>query len=337
MPRFPFARPARLLLGLLALLLAVGGCSATSTLEPAPESESEEWSFTDDLGRSVTLTAPPARIAGLSDVLVSLVHYGVQPVASFGFAPIASEDRWAGLDTAGIVEVGSQYGEIDLEELAAAAPDLIVTHVYPTDTDTPIAEDALLYGFADEEQQQQVEQIAPVVAIAMRDSAVDVMASTADLAISLGVAEESGVLPESRAAYEAAAERVVKIAESGITVTAIAGYPSEGIYAARAADDPGLRSLTDLGLRYPDLAGVDFYWSIYSWENVDQVDTDVWLYSPRAMDAEELLDQKTFAATPAGAAGQLFPWETSGMDYVGQADYLTRLGDFLERAERVSG
>ena len=98
------------------------------------------------------------------------------------FDDVAFEGR----DLSEVAIVGSTYGEIDLEALAAAAPDIIVTTIYPADSSGEIAEDAVGYGFNDLAQQEQVAEIAPIVTIAYRGSAADVIERVVDLAESLG-------------------------------------------------------------------------------------------------------------------------------------------------------
>lgn len=123
----------------LAALAATAGCSEGST-EPAAAAAEGGWSFTDDLGTTVELPATPARVAGLNDVVASLWNYGVAPVASFGQTSAADDVAFEGRDLADLQIVGESYGQIDLERLAAADPDLIVTSVYPTDSSGTIDE-----------------------------------------------------------------------------------------------------------------------------------------------------------------------------------------------------
>src|SRR2546429_1842671 len=108
----------RLLGLLLAGLLAVTACSTSA---PETTSGTGSWSFTDDLGHTVTVDQQPTRIAGLTDVVASLWNYGIKPVAAFGYTGISQDQRFAGRDLSGVTELGPMYGQIDLEALAAAA------------------------------------------------------------------------------------------------------------------------------------------------------------------------------------------------------------------------
>src|SRR5690606_33970602 len=138
--------------------------------------------------------------------------------------------------------------QIDLEALAAAQPDLIVTHAYPVDAAGAVDPAEPLYGFADLAQQEAVARIAPIVALRMDGSAVEVMDRTIELALALGADPE--VIDETRGEYTAATDRVRAAAAGGIEVAAVAAYPTEGIYVAKAPDDPMLTSLADLGVRF---------------------------------------------------------------------------------------
>jgi iron complex transport system substrate-binding protein len=319
------------LLGLiLAGLLTVTACSTSAPAATGTGS----WTFTDDLGRTVTLDQRPTRIAGLTDVVASLWNYGIKPVAAFGYTGISQDKRFAGRDLAGVTELGPMYGQIDLEALAAADPDLIVTHAYPVDAAGTIDPQAPLYGFADLAQQEAASRIAPIVAITMDGSAVQVIDRTAQLALALGA--DPAVVTGARAEYDAAADRLRTAATSGLQVLVVAAYPAEGLYVAKAPDDPTLTAFADLGVRFVDPGGTGYYWQIVSWENVGSLPADVVLESQiDEMSAEQILAQPTFARTPAGQARQLYPWVFASMDYAAQAAYMTEVAGHLESARKV--
>ena len=319
------------LLGLiLAGLLAVTACS-TSASEPTGTGS---WSFTDDLGHTVTVDERPTRIAGLTDVVASLWNYGIEPVAAFGFTGISQDTRFAGRDLSGVTELGPMYGQIDLESLAAADPDLIVTHAYPVDAAGTIDPQAPLYGFADLAQQESVARIAPIVAITMDGSAAQVIDRTTQLALALGA--DPAVVDGARAEYDAAAARLQAAAASGLQVLVVAAYPAEGFYVAKAPDDPTLTAFADLGVRFVDPGGTGYFWQTVSWENVGSLSADVVLESQiDEMTAEQILAQPTFARTPAGQARQVYPWMFASLDYAAQAAYMTEVAGHLESARKV--
>jgi len=196
----------RLVGGLLALgvTVSVSACGGDSDADTGTASADGGWSFTDDLGTTVELDETPTRIAGLNDLAASLWNYGIQPVATFGQTSAEDDVAFEGKDLSDVAIVGSAYGEIDLEALAAADPDLIVTTIYPADSSGEIPEGTAGYGFNDMAQQEQVAEIAPIVTIAYRGSAADVIQRVVDLAGSLGVDTEGGKVADARADFEAA-------------------------------------------------------------------------------------------------------------------------------------
>ncbi|NIH78629.1 ABC transporter substrate-binding protein [Amycolatopsis viridis] len=311
---------------------ATGLLAACGSGGSNPAAGSSAWSFTDDLGTKVDLGARPARIAGLTDAVASLWNYGITPAAAFGYTAMADDVNFRGRDLSQVKEVGRTYGEIDIEALAAAKPDLILTHAYPVDSAGTIDRNAPLYGFKDVTQQRAVAEIAPIVALKMAGSATGVVDRTVELARALGTEPAAA----ARQDYENARARLKNAAAKGLTVMAIAAYPGDGVYIAKAADDPALRSYTELGLTYPDPGGSKYYWEHVSWENIGRYPTDVVLYSLRAMDRNALMQQVTFARMPAAAAGQVFPWEFSSMDYTAQARTINNLAANLEGARKVA-
>ncbi|WP_249168473.1 ABC transporter substrate-binding protein [Erwinia sp. E602] len=111
--------------------------------------------FTDDLGRTVQVPLHPLRIVSLHDldITIPLIELGVMPVASHGRTrPDGSHFlRSSGLltgvdfDNSSIRFIGT--ADIDIEAVAAARPDLIITE---PGRNTPI---------------EQLEKIAPTVSI----------------------------------------------------------------------------------------------------------------------------------------------------------------------------
>ncbi|MEU3273510.1 ABC transporter substrate-binding protein [Saccharomonospora sp. NPDC006951] len=331
----PSALTRRRFLGGSLALTATGLLAACGRGSTTGASGSGAWSFTDDVGATARLDAPPTRIAGLNDAIASLWNYGVTPVASFGYTSLDDDVNFAGKDLGKVKQVGRTYGEIDIDALAAAQPQLIVAHAYPVDGKGTLDKEKPLYGFKDLKQQETIASIAPIVAIAMAGTAPDVVTRTTELASAVGVSDET--LGKHKKDYDAARDRLRAATASGVSAMAIAAYPSDGVHIAKAPDDPALRSYTELGLQYPDPGGDGYYWQQVSWENIGDHRTDVVLYSIRdGLGAEELRKQPTFAKLPAARAGQLYPWEFSSMDYVAQARTLNQLAENLEKARKVS-
>ncbi|RFU20161.1 ABC transporter substrate-binding protein [Geodermatophilus marinus] len=318
----------------LAAALAAAGCSGGPT-GSAATGDGAGWQFTDDLGTTVELDEAPARVAGLNDVVASLWNYGVEPVAAFGQTSAADDVAFEGRDLSDLAIVGESYGQIDLERLAAADPDVIVTSVYPVDSSGSFDESQPLYGFESVEQQEQVAEIAPIIAIGYRGSAADVIERTVELADSLGA--DAGLVESARADFDAASARLTEAAASGITVLPVYATEADGWWMAKAPDDPALRLYSDLGVRFVDPGGEGYFWETVGWEEVPGYPSDVLLYSLRfSMTPEEIAAQPTAALLPAVGSGQLHPWKYVGMDYAAQAAYMEELAGWLESAADVT-
>ncbi|MGY1630849.1 ABC transporter substrate-binding protein [Geodermatophilus sp. SYSU D01186] len=320
----------------VAALLAAGGCS-DGPADAAGSSAPGEggWEFTDDLGNTVELDETPTRIAGLNDVVASLWNYGIEPVGGWGQTSAADDVAFEGKDLGGFAILGESYGQIDLERLAAAAPDLIVTSVYPTDSAGTIDRTQPLYGFESIEQQEQVAEIAPIVAITWGGSAADVIERTLELAESVGADDE--LVDAAREDYEAASTALTEAAAGGVTVLPVYASPSDGWWMAKAPDDPSLHLYQDLGVQFVDPGGDGYFWESVGWEEVPNHPSDVLLYSLRlSMTPEEYAAQPTAALLPAVQAGQLHPWKYIGMDYAAQAAYMEELAGYLTEARKVT-
>ena len=318
----------------LTAVTALAGCGDDADSSSA---EPRSWSFTDDLDKTVTLDARPTRVAGLNDVASSLWNYGIAPVATFGQTSAADDVQFEGKDLSDVALVGTSYGQIDLEQLAAAKPDVVVTTVYPTDSAGTLDTSKPLYGFETLEQQEQVEEIAPIIAIAWKGSAADVIERTADLAEALGADMQGEEVAAMHADYQDASAALTKAAASGVTVLPVAAYPGEGFYMAKAPDDPSLHLYQDLGVQFVDPGGDGYFWETAGWESVPQYRSDVILYSLRgAMTPEQMQTQPTYQLLPAAQAGQVHPWEYVGMDYAAQAAYMEKLAGWLSADRKVS-
>ena len=327
----------RLLCGLLALtVVSVSACSSDGGGDTAAASESG-WEFTDDLGNTVTLDEAPTRVAGLNDVLSSLWNYGIEPVAAWGQTSIEDDVAFESKDLSGVEIVGTSYGQIDLEQLAAADPDVIVASVYPTDSEGTIDETSPPYGFESIEQQEQVAEIAPIIGIVWGGSAADVIKRTAELAGALGADLDGDLVTAAREDYEVASAALTEAAAGGVSVLPVYATESDGWWMAKAPDDPSLHLYQDLGVNFVDPGGDGYFWNSVGWEEVPSHPSDVLLYSLRfSMSPEEIAAQPTAALLPSVQAGQLYPWKYLGMDYVAQAEYMTELAGWLTEARKVT-
>lgn len=334
------------LAGILALTAAftLGACSSNGSASASEDASTAAsstaaagpWSFTDDTGKTVELDAQPTNIAAFADYAAGLLSYGVTPTAIFGRMDVATDSRFDDYDISQAAIVGNSYGEIDLEALAASDPDIIVTGIYPADREGTLDLKGPLYAFADREQQDQLEKIAPIVAINIGGNGADVIASFNKLASALGATDER--IGEAKTEYDAASAALTEAAAAtDVEVTQMYADTS-GIYLVKPADEPETALYTDLGVNYTNLnPDGDYYWDIYTWENAaDMMTGDVLLLSEEGMQADELKAQATFADHPALQAGQTHEWGVAAFDYHSQAAQMTKLADILKASKKVT-
>jgi len=330
---------ARLTTLVLASALVLAGCSsapsASQSNGPAAGGESGAWTYTDDTGKTVTLDQRPERIASYADYALGLMSTGIDPVAIFGRVDVATDKRFADYDLSDTAIVGNSYGEIDLETLAETAPELIVVGIYPTDREGTLDLEGALYSLADVEQQEQLEKIAPIVAIEVGGAGSDVIASMTKLEEALGADEAT--IAAGKAEYDAAADDLKAAAEeSGLEVTQMYA-DADGIYVVKPEDEPETQLYGELGVDFTDAnPDGDYYWDIYSWENAAQMMTgDVLLVNVEGFQEDDLLKQPTFASHPALVAGQIHAWNQAALDYASQAAHMTELATILRESKKL--
>lgn len=328
---------AALLTAVAATALILTGCSSTGGSDDAgsdASASSGPWSYEDATGATVQVDHTPKRVVVLNDVAISFIEYGLRPVGTFGQLTMAKDKRFAGLDTDGITQLGTGYGDIDLEQLAALQPDLVVTSVYPTDEKGTLDPKSPLYGFKDKQQQEQVEAIAPVAAVKWGGEGEDVIEHIADLAESLG-AEESTV-EAAEQDFDTAKDALEKAAKDN-DVSIVSMYADgDGAYVTRPSDEPTLQMYTEFGVDFVVPKPKGWYWGIYSWENAGQISGDVILLSQQGYQVADLEKQPTFADNPALEAGQVHSWTFPALDYASQAEYMTQLAGWIDDSKPVA-
>ncbi|WP_022905325.1 ABC transporter substrate-binding protein [Curtobacterium sp. B18] len=320
-----------------ALLLA--GCSSTDSSDDSAGSGSSAaaggaWSYKDATGTTIKVDHTPKRVVVLNDIAISFIEYGLKPVGTFGQLTMAKDARFDDLDTDGITQLGAAYGDIDLEQLAALKPDLVVTSVYPTDEQGTLDTTQPGYGFKDKEQQKQVEAIAPVAQVKWGGKGEDVIETIAKLAESLGAKESTVDKAEDR--FETAADDLEKVAkDSDLSVVSMYA-DGDGAYVTRPTDEPTLQMYTSFGVDFVNPKPKGFYWGIYSWENAGQISGDVILLSQQGYQVADLEKQPTFADNAALEAGQVHSWTFPALDYTSQAAYMQQLAGWLQDGKKLS-
>jgi iron complex transport system substrate-binding protein len=309
---------AALLTSVTVSALLLTGCSSTGNSNDSDSdggtAASKAWSYQDATGATVKVDHTPKRVVVLNDIALSFIEYG--------------------LDTDGITQLGTAYGDIDLEQLAALKPDLVVTSVYPTDAKGTLDTKQPGYGFKDKAQEKQIKAIAPVAEVKWGGKGEDVIEEIAKLSESLGAKESTVDAAEKR--FDTAADELEKVSkEKDLSVVSMYA-DGDGAYVTRPTDEPSLQMYASYGVDFVNPKPEGFYWGIYSWENAGQITGDVLLLSQQGYQVADLEKQPTFADNAALEAGQVHSWTFPALDYASQADYMTKLAGWLEDSKKLS-
>ncbi len=298
------------------------------------------WSFTDAIGNTVTLPKPPQRIAAAINVAASLWDFGVEVPTVFGWTasnhPDGDHVAWGNIDVETVAIVSDTEGNIEVEPLLVAAPDLIVTWTW--DKDDP--DNALVALPA--KLMDAVSQIAPVVVLNQGDSNEVELARVEQFAASLGVDLDAPELVAAREAYEAKAAELEQVAAEKAGLLVLFGSFGEDMIYVASPDYVGdLGMVRELGVAIANdgSAAGDTYWESLSTENALQYPSDV-LYIDQYgawTTVEELQGHPTIAQHPAVKAGQTAPWPRDlPLSYEGMTAFLESVLAPLRTAEKVS-
>ncbi len=328
-----------------ATTLAAGAALATTgrTLgqaTPAASPVAGGWSFTDAVGATVALPEPPKRIAAAINVAAALWDFGVEVPTVFGWTasnhPDGDHVAWGRIDPDAVAVVSNVEGNVEIEPLLVAAPDLIVTWTW--DKDDPAN---ALVGLP-AELAEAVAQVAPVVVLNRGDANEVELARIEAFAASLGVDLARPDLTGARDAYEAKAaelERVVA-ANPGLTVL-FGSFGEDMIYIASPDYVGDLGMVRGLGLAIANEGSPagDTYWEPLSTERALQYPSDV-LYIDQYgawTTIEELREHPTIGQHPAVKAGQAGPWPRDlPLSYEGMTAFLESIIAPLRTAQKVS-
>ena len=319
---------------LVAAVLVVAGCGAGPGGE-APDG----WTFTDDLGTRISLDAVPRRIAASKDVAAALADMGLgdRVVAVFGKPDNPDPDlglQSPDLDLSSVPDVtgAEESGTLDVEALATARPDLVVTTHYVGDA----------LSFIDPDTRARVEKAYPIAAVTYEGETVEGIVDNAErLGTALG-ADPAG-FEDDHAALAAASDRLRAAARAAGDPTLVATSTTPDLlYVANPAAYGDLRYLREevgLDVVVPDERDLDegVYWDALSWENADTYDVDVALWDTRGgrQHLERLQDQPIWGRTTAARDDAYLPWRFEVAPSArGYADVLDAYADDLRSLAR---
>lgn len=311
---------------------ALSGCADDDdSVAPAP-SATPTWNFVDDRGERIELTRKPERVVVYEAFLPAFWELGLRPVAVLASTPLADNPdvtevaERLGINLADIDVLSTTYGEVNLEALAAANPELVVTYF---NTRTPV-----LYGYADEAMQEKATPLAPTAALDIHNSVSTDLARVLDIAVTLGADPGSSDVVAARADFDAASDRLRGIAAAKEDLKVLAAVPvPDGIFVAAPSIYTFTRYLQDLGL---DVVVPRDDEATVSWELVPtELASDAVLLAagPGYPTHEDLLKkQPTWASHPAAVADQVasaFP-NVTVPSYRATARLLNEVADAIE-------
>ncbi|MGH2549054.1 MAG: hypothetical protein ACRDHN_06675, partial [Thermomicrobiales bacterium] len=194
-----------------------------------------EWSYTDVVGNTITLPTRPTRIAAYINNAASLWDFGIKAQTVFGWTashfPEGDHIAWGTIDVSEIEIISDIDGNVELEKLVAADPELIVTWTWNKDD---IA--SATNGFP-AEVLDQVRKIAPIVILNQGDPDDIELARVEALAEALGADMNAPQLVADRDALTAKLAEVQTVAtEKADLAVMFASYGEPGIIYVASPD-----------------------------------------------------------------------------------------------------
>lgn len=326
------ARSAVLALCVLAVPLACGNSSSDSAADEGVDGSSGAgWSYTDSTGATIELDSPPRTVVAETTIAGGLWELGVVADGTFGElrSPDGSASVSIGLaDPDDFNSLGEAYGQINLEQLAALAPDVIIA---------PTWKEGAYWGIEDE-MLDKVKAIAPIIGVSVTGRPIDeVLAEVDELAQALGADVGSDKVTDARKSFAEASERLraATQANPGVRVMAASGTP-DIFYVAVPSGYPDLSYFESLGVEMVNPDTDDPLWHGLSWEEVGRYPADVVLGDARGGDPDAIRAQLPPNALelPAIAQGQLGTWQIPlALGYGVVADVIDELAQVISTAK----
>lgn len=313
----------------LALALPLAACGSSSD----DAGSDEAWSYTDDLGTTIDLDAAPERIVAQSSVAAALTDLGLGDKIVGVFGPVKNADgdvdtQAAGLDVDAVEDVtgAGEYGDVDLEKMAALRPDLVITSSY--------LEPDLWY--VNDDAKAKIEKQFPILVISFDGKTLpEIIASTEKAAKALGASDADA--EKGQEAFDAARQRLADVAEGAKPSILAVSYSPDLFYVSNPDVSPDLKYYRDevgLDIVTPENPDEGGYFESLSWENADKYDADVAYWDDRIGSAglASLKKEAVWGKTTAARNDAYIPWTSvappSAQAY---ADVFDRFADGLEK------
>jgi iron complex transport system substrate-binding protein len=292
------------------------------------------FSFTDDLGTKIKLDEMPDRLVVQSSMAAALTDLGLGDKIVGVFGPLKADGdaaQVAGLDVDSVKDVtgGGEYGDVDVEKVAALKPDLVITSQY-------LAPDL---WYLNKSSATAIKKLVPILVVDFDGKTLpELLDGTERAAKALGADLGSDEVTSSHAAFEAAAGRVKATGEKLGDRTILAGSGSTDLfYVSNPKVSPDLSYWVDqlgLPITIPDNPDTGGYFESLSWEKADKYPADIFLYDDRIGTAglKQLENEKVFGTLAAAKNKAYVPWTSvAPPSYQAYADLMDRLADDLNK------
>ena len=313
-------------------LLVPAACGSSDS--DGGSSDKQAFSFTDDLGTKIELDEMPDRLVVQSSMAAALSDLGLGDKIVGVFGPLKADGdaaQVAGLDVDSVEDVtgGGEYGDVDVEKVAALKPDLVITSQY-------LAPDLWYVNSA---SATAIKKLAPILVVDFDGKTLpELLDGTERAAKALGADLDSSKVKASHEAFDAAGERVKQIATKLGDRTILAGSGSTDLfYVSNPKVSPDLMYWHDqlkLPIVVPTKPDAGGYFQTLSWEKADLYPGDVLLYDDRVGKAglAILADQPVFQTLRAAKDKAYIPWTSvAPPSYRAYADIMNRLATELEK------
>lgn len=312
-------------------LLVPAACGSSDS--DGGSADQQAFSFTDDLGTKIELDQVPDRLVVQSSMAAALTDLGLGDKIVGVFGPLKADGdaaQVAGLDIDSVEDVtgGGEYGDVDVEKVAALKPDLVITSQY-------LAPDLWYVNAA---SATAIKKLAPILVVDFDGKTLpELLDGTERAAKALGADLDSSKVKASHEAFDAAGARVTATAQKLGDRTILAGSGSTDLfYVSNPEVSPDLSYWVDqlgLPITIPDNPDKGGYFESLSWEKADKYPADIFLYDDRvgAAGLKQLENEKVFGTLEAAKNKAYVPWTSvAPPSYQAYADLMNRLADDLD-------